>query len=285
MNIEQNVTYMIQRAQIFKCLIKEQRYKITFSFFLNLLYAFYNGTLGLINQSMWFVTMCAYYIILSTMRFSAILCEYKNNITSSTATEYFVMKLSGAMLALLSFVLTGVIYISVSQNIATKYDEIIMITIATYTFYKITMAIIRSVKQRKNPSPLLAVIRNISYAEVAVSVLTLQRSMIVSFGTMDNTKAQTINILTGAFICLFMLILGILMIIRGIKKKGGITMAKSKLVKANEKIAQKVIGVFETIEDTVVSGYTKIEDNFVDRYLTKDGETVEEAKKRLKSES
>ena len=33
----------------------------------------------------------------------------------------------------------------------------------------------------------------------------------------------------------------------------------------------------------VVSGYTKIEDKFVEQYLTRDGETVEEAKKRLKN--
>ena len=61
-------------------------------------------------------------------------------------------------------------------------------------------------------------------------------------------------------------------------------MAKSKLVKANEKIAEKVVGSFETIEGAVVGGYTKIEDAVVGRYLTKDGETVEEAKKRLKAE-
>lgn len=59
-------------------------------------------------------------------------------------------------------------------------------------------------------------------------------------------------------------------------------MAKSKLVKANKKIAEKVTVTLGKIEDTVVGGYTKIEDAFVDRYLTKDGETVEEAKVRLK---
>lgn len=59
-------------------------------------------------------------------------------------------------------------------------------------------------------------------------------------------------------------------------------MTKSKLVKANRKIAEKVVGTFGAIEDTVVHGYTKIEDAFVDRYLTRDGETIEEAKKRLK---
>ena len=61
-------------------------------------------------------------------------------------------------------------------------------------------------------------------------------------------------------------------------------MAKSKIVKANEKIAEKVVGTFEKIEETVVGGYSKIEDAFVDRYLTKDGETVADAKERLKKE-
>lgn len=61
-------------------------------------------------------------------------------------------------------------------------------------------------------------------------------------------------------------------------------MAKSKLVEANEKIAEKVVDTYKKIEDTVVGGYTKIEDAFVDRYLTKDGESIEEAKARLKRE-
>ena len=61
-------------------------------------------------------------------------------------------------------------------------------------------------------------------------------------------------------------------------------MAKSKIVKANEKIAEKVVGTFEKIENTVVGGYSKIEDAFVDRYLTKDGESVADAKERLKKE-
>ena len=37
------------------------------------------------------------------------------------------------------------------------------------------------------------------------------------------------------------------------------------------------------MENTVVGGYTKIEDAVVDRYLAKDGETVQEAKERLRN--
>ena len=62
-------------------------------------------------------------------------------------------------------------------------------------------------------------------------------------------------------------------------------MATSKIVTANEKITEKVVAAYEKVEDTVVAGYTKIEDAFVDRYLTRDGETVQEAKERLRSQS
>lgn len=61
-------------------------------------------------------------------------------------------------------------------------------------------------------------------------------------------------------------------------------MAKSKLVQINAEIADAVVGGFQKIEDTVVGGYRKIEDAFVDRYLTRDGESVEEAKNRLAAE-
>jgi len=72
-------------------------------------------------------------------------------------------------------------------------------------------------------------------------------------------------------------------------------MAKSKLVEANKKIEEAVLGGYKKIEEGVVGGYKKIEngvvggfnemtDKFVDNYLTKDGESVEDAKKRLSVE-
>lgn len=72
-------------------------------------------------------------------------------------------------------------------------------------------------------------------------------------------------------------------------------MAKSKLVKVNEKIADEIVSDYKKIEDGVVSTYKKIEngfvdgfnkisDRFVESYLTKDGESVDEAKARLNQE-
>ena len=224
MSIKHKAICKIEKWKFGKHMLREQKYRIlfetTFSFILNLLYALYHGVLGLANQSLWFLTLCAYYVVLSTLRFSAVLCGHKSNPAYTADTERFVTKFSGALLTVLSFVLTGVIYIGLSQNVATKYGEIVMITIATYTFGKIIVVIVKAVKQRKNPSLLLAVVRNIGYAEVAASILTLQRSMLVSFGTMKESMIRRMNILTGASVCLFILTLGIVMIRRGRKRKG-----------------------------------------------------------------
>ena len=69
----------------------------------------------------------------------------------------------------------------------------------------------------------------------------------------------------------------------------------SKIVDANKKIADAVVGGYQKIEDTVVGsykkiedgvtqGYEKIENKFVDTFLRKDDETIEEAKGRLHKE-
>lgn len=223
MNAKQAAIQKIKRTNLGRRFIQEQRFRAVFSaavgLLANIMYAIYHGALGVVNQSLWFVTMFAYYMILSSMRFSAVLCEWKRKSLASEDTEYFVAKLCGGLLVLLSFILGGIVYISLSQNIAVKHHKIVMITIATYTFYKITVAVIRAIKQRKNTVPLLVVIRTIGYAEVAASLLTLQRSMLISFGSMDNEDIALMNSLTGISVCLFILLLGIFTILTSGKER------------------------------------------------------------------
>ena len=222
MKTKQKAALLIAKTKTGKKLVSSQRYRIilsaTLAFAFNLLYAIYHCVLGILNLSFWFIAMCAFYGILAIMRFSAVLCERNHQKSPDNDTELFVMKLSGILLVILSIVLATVSYISLSQNIAAKHGEIIMITIATYTFYKITMAIVKAVKQHKNPSPLLKTIRNIGYAEVAASILTLQRSMLASFGSMSAGNIHFMNAVTGAAVCLFVLILGLSMIAKSMKK-------------------------------------------------------------------
>lgn len=245
------------------------------SLFINLAYAIYNSIIGFISYSWWFITLGVYFFVLSITRFSLLKIKKKSNGDSSL--EVFAKKFTGIMLVLLSFTLSGTVVLSVVNDRGFKYHEIIMITFALYSFVKITLAIINLISSKKSDSPVTKALRNISLCDAAVSIFALQRSMLVSFGEMSTNNIKLFNILTGSAVYFLVFILGLNLF-------GGrrINMAKSKIVKANKKIAEVVTGGYKKIENAVVKGYTKIEDKFVDQYLTRDGETVEEAKKRLK---
>jgi len=45
-----------------------------------------------------------------------------------------------------------------------------------------------------------------------------------------------------------------------------------------------VVDGYKKIESGVVESYTKIEDRFIDTFLAKEGETVEQARQRLKEQ-
>lgn len=50
------------------------------------------------------------------------------------------------------------------------------------------------------------------------------------------------------------------------------------------KIEEGVVGGYKKIENTVVGGFAKMTDRFVDQFLTREGESVEDAKKRISGE-
>lgn len=259
------------------------------SLLINFVYALGNCVVGFISHSWWFITLGAYYTILTVNRFCIFSIQKKSN--ESYANEVFAKRITGILLLVMSFCLIGVNILSAIKDRGVKHHEIVMITIAAYTFTKITIAIIRLVKSKRIASPIIVTMRNISFAEAVVSVYSLQRSMLISFPGMSHSDIQLFNILTGTATWIVVLFLGINLI--GGKR---INMAKSKIANINKKIAKTVtegynkiekgvVDGYKKIEKGVVDGYTKIEDKFVDAYLTKDGETVEQAKERLKKEN
>ncbi|MGI6028752.1 MAG: hypothetical protein ACOX81_05045 [Candidatus Heteroscillospira sp.] len=193
------------------------RDKVIFSaatgFVLNLTYALYHSALGIYWDSLWFLILGAYYIVLSVMRFSAVLYDLRRK-NSPSLSEQFLAPLLGALLILLSVILAFSVYLSFHYDVAIQYQEIMMITIATYTFYKITLAIVNAVKAHKQRSQLLIAIRNIGCADAAASLLTLQRSMLVSFEGMSTREIGIMNALTGAGVCILTASLGIYMILK-----------------------------------------------------------------------
>ena len=245
------------------------------SLLLNFVYAVYNCAIGFLTHAWWFITVGAYYAVLTVTRYCVLQIKRKAN--GNSDAELFARRMTGILLVVLSFCIIGMNVLSAIKDQGTAFHKIIMITIATYTFAKITIAIVGMVKAKHSASSAVKTLRNIALSDACVSVCTMQRSMLVSFPGMDAGQILALNIFTGTAVWMIVLLLGINLI-------GGkyVDMAKSKIVNANKRIAKTVTQGYRKIEKGVVDSYTKIEDKFVDAYLTKDGETVEEAKERLK---
>jgi len=252
------------------------------SFAANIAFAAYHGVLGFVLHSWWFITLSVYYVLLSVMRFAIL------RMPQDQASGGFIRRFTGIMLMVLAWCLSGTVILCTMKERGVRHHEIVMITLALYAFIKVTLGIMNLIKAARHASSAWVCLRNISLADALVSICSLQRSMLVSFGDMAQADIVLFNVLTGSGVCLIVFILGL-------NLTGGkrIAMAKSKMAEANEKIAEGVVkgykaiekGVvdgYKKVEQGVVSGFTKIEDKFVDRYLTRDGETVEEAKARLK---
>ena len=81
------------------------------------------------------------------------------------------------------------------------------------------MAIINMVKYRKYNSPVYSASKAISLAAASVSMLTLESTMLTTFG--DGTDALTRKIFlgaTGGVISVFIIIMAIYMIVQSTKK-------------------------------------------------------------------
>ena len=145
------------------------------------------------------------------MRF-LLLMELKNG---EDDCRLSILHASGAIMFFLVLVMASIVYVTSIRQVTEGHGEIIMITIATYTFTKLGFAIVRTIKDRKNSRLSLRIIRDISYAELAASMLNLQRTMIISFGNENHEWAHMMNIISGSAACLFIAAIGISMISYG----------------------------------------------------------------------
>lgn len=192
------------------------------TFIINVAYTVYNGVLGVMHQSEWFITMAVYYSLLGIMRYHAVHTGRKISRMEDQSLvkkkELSVIKTEGILLLLLNLALSGVVLLTIVQDTAKRYSEIMVITIAAYTFYKIITSVINMIKVRKLQSSILITIRNISVADALVSVLTLQMTMLASFQGRSTLNINQMNAMTGMSACILISLLGISMIYYSYKR-------------------------------------------------------------------
>lgn len=173
---------------------------------LNVIFALFNGVIGIYSRSAWYGTLSAYYILLSVMRFLTVRYDRKmakrEQSDELMAEEISVYHKCGILFLIMTVALGGMVILLVCGEDGKRYPGLLIYAVATYTFYKITISIVNVVKVRKFKSPLLMAIRDIGYIDACVSILSLQTAMFASFGDGQGLLVKLMNGVTGSVVCL-----------------------------------------------------------------------------------
>ncbi len=172
----------------------------TISTIFNVAFCIYYLIFGVISYSWWLLTLGGYYLILSVVRLAVL--KNKNE-------QYSITKFVGWMIIILSIPLMGTVILSILNDRGNKFDIILMISMAVYSFTKITLATINLIKSRRSNSEKIMALRNIAFADGFVSIFALQRSMLVSFEGMTEYEIIIMNACTGTAVCIIVFLLGL----------------------------------------------------------------------------
>ena len=201
---------MKQRIKDFQKIWKSDYYFSTvfssaISTLISIVFALYNGALGIVYQSWWHGLICVYYLLLATIRAILIGTRRKNQKT--------IRMITYLLLLVMDVSLIGPIYVMVSGERSYTYGLIPAIAMATYTTYRITISIIHFRKSRKKDNSLLFELRMINMTDALVAVLSLQNALIIANGGM-NEGMSTLTAWTSGGIYLVIVLITIMSFIK-----------------------------------------------------------------------
>jgi len=186
----------------------------------NALYGIFQLWLGFYHHTFWFYSLGAYYICLGVMRFFLVRHTRKFAPGEKMQTELVKYRACGIVFLLMNLALALIIFFMVYWNRTFEHHMITAIAMAAYTFTALTTAIVNVIKYRKYNSPVFSASKAISLAAALVSMLTLESTMLTTFGdgTMTAIERKWMLGATGGVISILIVATAIYMIVVGTKK-------------------------------------------------------------------
>ena len=154
------------------------------------------------------------------MRFFLVRYASANKHGENMRAELLRYRSCGLVFLVMNLALSLMIFFMVYWNRTFVHHEITTITLAAYTFTSFTFAIINVVKYRKYNSPVFSASKAISLAAASVSMITLEATMLTTFGdgSMKLAERRIMLASTGGVVAAFILTMAIYMIVQSTKK-------------------------------------------------------------------
>ncbi len=185
------------------------KFFLSLSLVFNISYAVFLFVINQIYSSKWFFVMSVYYALLSITRFFVFA---KLKVEKTIRAQIKTLRSCGYFLFLLNVVVSVMMFCLIHETPYLKHHEITVITLATYTFYTLTVAIISGIKCFKKNYHLYACIKVINLISASVSIVTLTNTMLITFGEENILLRSIILPILSAFVAVFIIVTAILMI-------------------------------------------------------------------------
>ena len=186
--------------------------------------AVFNGVIGIIYISVWYLALGAYYLLLALMR-GGVLFHHKNKKKyaereSDAQVEIRALKTyrrCGVLLILLPLALSFAIMETVASGKAFVHSGMMIYVSAIYTVYKVASSIKNFFKAKNGGDMTIRAIRNVNLADALVSLFALQTAMFHEFSSEEQSLGVQ-NAIVGAVVCALTAAIGIYMIVYGFLK-------------------------------------------------------------------
>lgn len=191
------------------------------SLILSIVFAVFNGVFGVLEKSVWYGALAAYYITLVLFRGGVIaadrLCRKREGGHLIAQTKIYLA--SGAFLVITEIAMAAAVTQMIIHGTPLVRGEIMAIAAAAYAFTKISLAIYNLVKAKKYADPVSRSLRCLSFADACMSMVSLTVVLLATFGQeQEEQMIMYLKATAGFAACAAVLALATYMIITSVKK-------------------------------------------------------------------
>ncbi len=164
----------------------------------NVSYGLFQLYLSYSQHSWWYLALAAFFLTLGLGRTVVI---------SGKRNERTVMKILAFMMVFLAVIVAGITHLSINELIYPVRNRIVVIAQAAFSFGLISMAIYNLIVSGKRKESRIIMIRNLSLASALGSILSLQRTMLGTFGSPEDVFNLKMQALTGWLVFMILIIM------------------------------------------------------------------------------
>lgn len=229
---KQNITKKLKSYRFTASVLEDYGFRTAVFALLSFVATVAFATMNLVGaikyRFVWYGAIAAYYFVLILFRGGVLIAgrkcarKYADDEGAYARRKWQIYLASGVFLVILEFAMAGTVTQMMLSERPAQGGEIMAISTAAYTFYKIIMATYNLIKARKLCDPVTQSLRNLNFADACMSVVSLTVLMITTFDGADTTSFMLyVKAMVGFVACALIVAMATVMILKGTKKLKG----------------------------------------------------------------